>query len=476
MVTNVAASSRVRHRAEIVTAKQRVRGFNAIFATESIDAAKAYYAAFKWNQKDLSEASRLKIGIIYSYGANEEVGDGILDDEGMDTAGLNADSRTFLAGAIADYNKMFGTSYDTGSDQFQNYYKDLSQRLKNRELDMVIVVNMFLTGFDATTLNTLFVDKNLRSHGLIQAYSRTNRILNSVKTYGNIVAFRDLEKATNEALELFGNKDAKGVVLLKPYLEYFNQYAEKAREFTTRFAPGDEPVGEKAEKQFIAAFGQILRLTNILTSFDEFTGNQVINDRQMQDYSGIYGALYDKYRRGKEADKTLVNDDVVFEIELVKQVEVNVDYILMLVEKYREHHGDGDDVEIKAEISRAVSASPTLRDKRDLIESFVESVTVETNVDEAWQAFIAQKRTEELAALVAEENLNPGETVKFMDSAFRNGEVRAIGTAINKVLPPVSRFNKDSHRTERKHRVVAKLEDFFQRFYGLASGADNNAD
>ena len=219
VVTNVNAAARTRRQAEALRERKRVRGFNALFAVASIDAARRYYREFQIQQEQLRPDRRLKIGLIYSYGVNDspDTGDGILDDEAFDTDGLGSDARNFLEAAIGDYNGMFGTSYDTSSDKFQNYYKDLSMRLKNGEIDLVIVVNMFLTGFDATTLNTLFVDKNLRAHGLIQAYSRTNRILNSVKTYGNIVAFRNLEDETNKALELFGNKDAHGVVLLKPF-------------------------------------------------------------------------------------------------------------------------------------------------------------------------------------------------------------------------------------------------------------------
>src|SRR5690606_21339261 len=229
----------------------RVKGFNALFATASIDAAKRYYLEFKRQQADLPPEQRLKIATIFSYAANEETDDDHLDEEGFETSGLDQPSRDFLDAAIRDYNELFGTSYDTSADKFQNYYKDLSLRLKNREVDLAIVVNMFLTGFDATTLNTLFVDKRLVNHGLIQAYSRTNRILNSVKTYGNIVTFRNLEKETNAAIALFGNKDARGIVLLKPYGDYYQEYAEKVTELLERFPLGEPLVGETAQKQFI---------------------------------------------------------------------------------------------------------------------------------------------------------------------------------------------------------------------------------
>ena len=468
-VTNVAEVVSSGRRVEELKAAKRVRGFNAILATASIDAARRYYNAFSRQQEDLSPDRRLKVALIYSYGANDPVDDQ-LDDEGFDTDSLSEDARTFLEDAIQDYNDLFGTSYDTSSDKFENYYKDLSMRLKNRDLDLVIVVNMFLTGFDATTLNTLFVDKNLRAHGLIQAYSRTNRILNSVKTYGNIVTFRDLEQQTNDAIALFGNKDAHGIVLLKPYAEYYGQYATKVEELLARF-PLDVPiVGESLQKEFIALFGTILRLENILTAFDDFTGQALLTDRQSQDYRSVYLNLYADFRKDRDADKEVINDDVVFEIELIKQVEINVDYILMLVEKYRAERGDGEDTEIRAEISRAVDASPTLRNKKDLIEDFVDSISADGDVDAEWQAFVAARREAELNAIITEENLRPDRARAFMASAFRDGGITATGTAITEVLPPASRFAADGSHGEKKQRVLAKLGAFFERFFGLGSG------
>lgn len=449
--------------------ERRVRGFNALFATASIDAAKRYYNQFAIQQQDLPSDRRLKVGVIYSYAANEAVDD-FLDDEGFETAALDAPSREFLDDAIQDYNDLFGTSFDTSSDKFQNYYNDLSLRLKNREIDLVIVVNMFLTGFDATTLNTLFVDKNLRSHGLIQAYSRTNRILNSVKTYGNIVSFRDLEQQTNDAIALFGNKDARGVVLLQPYREYYSEYADKVQELLSQFPLGTPIVGEGAQKDFIALFGAILRLQNILTSFDDFAGDQLLTDRQGQDYRSVYLDLYAEFRLVDDADKEQIIDDVVFEIELIKQVEINVDYILMLVQKYRGERGDGDDdKEIRAEISRAIDASPSLRNKKDLIEAFVDRVSAKGNIDEEWVAFVLARREEELASIIESENLRPDATRAFIESAFRDGQIHTTGTAITKVLPPVSRFSADGGHGEKKQRVLGQLREFFERFLGLSS-------
>ncbi|MGP5597300.1 type I restriction endonuclease subunit R, EcoR124 family, partial [Brachybacterium alimentarium] len=476
VVTNVADSVRGRRQAEALKERKRVRGFNALFATASIDAARRYYNQFQLQMEELPPDKRLKIGLIFSYGANEAEADGILDDEAFDTDALDRDTRSFLEDAIQDYNDMFGTSYDTSADRFQNYYKDLSQRMKNREIDLVIVVNMFLTGFDATTLNTLFVDKNLRAHGLIQAYSRTNRILNSVKTYGNIVAFRDLEEETNAALELFGNKDARGVVLLKPYGDYYGEYVDKVTELLTHFPIGQQIVGEQAQKDFIQLFGAILRLQNILTSFDDFDGNDPLTERQRQDYTSIYLRLRDEFTRDRDGDREVINDDVVFEIELVKQVEINVDYILMLVEKLRAEKGDGDDKEVRAEITRAVDASPTLRSKRDLVEDFVESVSLQGAVDEQWQAYIAAKREAELQELIETHKLKLEQTRSFVDAAFRDGQLRTAGTEITRILPPVSRFNRESNHGDKKKRVIEALSRFFERFRGLATGGGEPGD
>lgn len=381
VVENVGDVVKSRRRVEEIKQAKRVHGFNALFATASIEAAKRYYIQFQHQQSDLLPDRKLKVGLIYSYAPNEQSQEGILDEEDFDPGALHGDDRDFLADVINDYNAMFGTSYDTSADKFQNYYKDLSLRLKNRQIDLVIVVNMFLTGFDATTLNTLFVDKNLRMHGLLQAFSRTNRILNSVKTYGNIVSFRNLDKETNEALQLFGNKDAKGIVLLKPYSDYYQEYTNKVSELLDSYPIGETIDSESRQKAFIALFSTILRLQNILSSFDEFAGHEILSERQSQDYRSMYLDLYAQYRRTGDADKESINDDVVFEIELVKQVEINVDYILMLVDKYRQEHGNGQDKEIRAEISRAVDASPTLRDKKDLIETFVDTVSLTGGID-----------------------------------------------------------------------------------------------
>lgn len=453
--------------------EKRVRGFNSMFATASIPALKAYYLEFEKQQAARKAADPayqpLKVATIFSYNANEEVEDGgILGDEAMDAEGLDGSSRDFLEKAIADYNATFGTSYDTSSAKFENYYKDLARRLKDRDIDLVLVVNMFLTGFDATTLNTLWVDKNLKSHGLIQAFSRTNRILNSVKAYGNIVSFRNLESAVDDALALFGNRDARGVVLLKPYQDYRAAYEKVVGELLESTPPGEEPFGEAVEKRFVVLFGEILKLRNVLTSFDEFEADDALSPRDLQNYTSIYNGLWEKHRKSEKKEKESILDDVVFEIELVKQVEVNIDYILMLVMKWREAKAEGNEnVSQVTDILDAVEASPTLRNKRDLIVAFVDSQSVTDDVGDDWRAFIGERRNAELDDLIAEESLKAEETRTFVAEAFRDGSVPTAGTAITTILPPASRFSKDNNHAAKKQRVLAKLVQFFERYAGL---------
>ncbi|MFY9262280.1 MAG: type I restriction endonuclease subunit R [Actinomycetaceae bacterium] len=449
---------------------RRKRGFNALFATASIDAAKRYYEVFKEKQAGLPEAQRLKVGIIYSFGVNEDSPDGIIEEEIFSPELLGARDRDFLEMAIADYNAMYATNFNTSSGGFQDYYVDMSRKLKERDIDLVIVVNMFLTGFDAPTLNTLFVDKNLRSHGLIQAFSRTNRILNSVKAYGNVVSFRNLDAETTAAISLFGNKDAGGIVVLKPYAEYFDEYAQKVADLRAMYPLGEPIVGEENQKEFIKLYGAILRLRNILTAFDDFGADEMLSPRDQQDYQSRYMDIYDEWKPSAEAEREDIRQDVIFEIELIKQVEINVDYILMLVEKRREERGDGQDKEIRAEISRAIDSSPSLRNKKDLIEQFVDSVSLDASVQDEWQAYVEAKKEEELARIIAEERLKDEQTRRFMQASFRNGEVRETGTAVVEILPAVSMFARGGKRGEQKSRVLEKLKTFFARFSGLGAG------
>ena len=475
-----AASARDQRALEEIKAKIRLSGFNSLFAVSSIDIAKQYYIEFKKQQIDVPEIRRLKVATIFSYGANEADSelDGIEDENSDNTEGLDKTSRDFLEVAIADYNKMFGTNYDTSSDKFQNYYKDVSLRMKNREIDVLIVVNMFLTGFDATTLNTLWVDKKLRMHGLLQAYSRTNRILNSIKTFGTIVTFRNLEKATNEAISLFGDKEASGIVLLKSFDEYYSGYdadgkpvrgyTDMVNALTDRFPAGEPVVGEQAEKDFIKLYSAILKVHNILSTFDEFAGREILSDRDVQDYHSMYIDLYDKLRPVTNGDKEDINDDIVFEMELIKQVEINIDYILDLIRKY--HSSNQEDKELLVDINKAIDSSVELRNKKELIQQFVQSLNPESAVEDDWRTFVDAKKVEELDQIIVEENLDHGATYRFVENAFRDGAVQSSGTAITKIMPPVSRFDPDQSRGKKRETVLDKLATFFNKFFDVSNG------
>ena len=457
--------------------KQRLSGFNSIFAVASVPMAKLYYTEFK-KQMEADPTKKLRIAVIYSYGANEEEADGILDEENPeDTSALDKSARDFLEEAIRDYNEEFHTNYSTDSDKFQNYYKDVSLRMKNKELDLLIVVNMFLTGFDATTLNTLWVDKNLKMHGLIQAFSRTNRILNSIKTFGNIVCFRNLQKRVDNAIALFGDKEAGGIVLLQKFQDYYYGYmtadgqnmpgyVDMVADLQDKF-PLTEPqiIGEQNQKDFISLFGALLRMRNLLVSFDEFAGKEIINDRDLQDYLGRYQDLRDEWNRRRErGESTDVIDDIVFEVELIKQIEINIDYILMLVKKY--HDSNCEDKEVLVTIRKAIDASPELRSKKQLIETFIAGVNDVDDVMTGWSNYVSEQREKELSAIIAEEKLKDAETRKFLENAFREGEIKTTGTDIDKLMPPVSRFGGGG-RTKKKQTIIDKLKAFFEKFFGI---------
>ena len=461
---------------------KRLNGFNSIFAVSSIPAAKKYYLEFK---KQLEKTQKdLTIATIYSFAANEEdTADGILDDEGFETELLDRSSREFLDFAISEYNKKFKTNFSSEGNSFQDYYKDLSDRVKHREVDILIVVNMFLTGFDATTLNTLWVDKNLKQHGLIQAYSRTNRILNSVKSYGNIVCFRDLQKETNDAIALFGDKNASGIVLLKSYEDYYygytdenkkhhKGYEERIAELLQKYPLGLQIIGEQAKKDFIKEMGSILRLRNILFSFDKFKGNEILSQRDFQNYIGMYADLYEEFKKiSKETES--IKDDIVFEMELVKQVEVNIDYILMLVSKY--HKTNCKDKEILGSINTAINSSLALRSKKELIEGFIDKINVNNDIYKDWTAFVKEQKEHDLETLIEEENLNSEETRKFLDNSFRDGEVKTTGTDIEKILPPMRRFGGDN-KTERKQTIIEKISKFFEKYFGIFGSKQSDED
>ena len=492
-----------------------VNGFNSIFAVADIELAKLYYNEFKKQQQNLPPSERLKVVTIFSYAVNEGESDsseysngmGSLGEENSEsTARLDANSQEFLESAINDYNQMFGMHYDTSNSEFQSYYKDVSMRMKNKEIDVLIVVNMFLTGFDATTLNTLWVDKNLRMHGLIQAFSRTNRILNSVKTFGNIVCFRDLSYQVDKAVALFGDKDAQGIVLCPTFEQIFNGYVDAngsercgysdlVNELMEKYPlQGFNIVGEENQKKFISLFGNILRLRNMLKAFDQFEGNEIIKERDMQDYLGHYQDLHEEWKckeqKGEIAD---ITDDVVFEMELVRQVEVNIDYILMLVERYHSKHCK--DKNVLASIKVAIDASPQLRSKKKLIEGFIAQLNekeLEKLVDyggtttvydsngnkvsivDCWSEYVEQKYNHDLAQLVQSEGLNDDLTRKFMEKSFSAGEVSELGTDINDLMPRMSRFGAAAQaRAEKKSRIVESMRKLFNEFVGLVGFSKN---
>ncbi len=505
--------------------------FNSILACSSIEALKKYYMAFKEEKHDL------KIVTIFSYSANEEFD--TLEDENNESAnGLDTSSRDFLEGAIADYNGMFKTSFDTSDQKFQSYYKDLSQKVKDREIDLLMVVNMFLTGFDATRLNTLWVDKNLKHHGLIQAFSRTNRILDSVKTHGNIVCFRDLEQDLNDALMLFGNKDAKSIALLRKYEDYLKGYTDNNKEYEgyeglierlLREFPLKEPIisesqkkdfiklfgkilklenilnsfenfkkddyinprdfqdyqskyldfydeilkepiiSESQKKDFIKLFGKILKLENILNSFENFKKDDYINPRDFQDYQSKYLDFYDEMRPEKGRDKEEINDDLIFEIELIKQVEVNIDYILNLIEEFAKEH-DLEIQGVKTKIEPIINSSIELRNKKDLIMGFIDKYNKEQEIHAYFQDYIHQKREEEFQKLIEENRLNEEKAYLFMQHAFKGGEISFSGTEFPKIIKEKpSRFDKSSRYQEVKEKVAASLSHFFHRFCDLTS-------
>ncbi len=450
----------------------RKYGFNAIFAVSSIDAAKLYYTEIK---KQIAEKNKnLKIATIYSFSANEEDPESGLPDESFDTDSLDKSSRDFLDDAIKDYNQYFKTNYDTSSDKFENYYKDLSKKVKEREIDLMVVVNMFLTGFDATTLNTLWVDKNLRSHGLIQAYSRTNRILNSVKTFGNIVCFRDLGKATDDAIALFGNREAGGIVLMKTYEEYYSvgyefngkhqrPYVELIDDLLKNYPLGEQLVGEQAQSDFVRLYGAILKMQNILTSFDEFEGNEILTPRNQQDYQSRYIDLYQQMRPAHEGEKVVINDDLVFEVELIKQVEVNIDYILIKVAEYQKSHMQ--DKTILSEIEKSIGASLELRSKKDLIYGFIDRVNMNTEVEKDWTTYVDERKEQDLQVIIEEEKLEPSRTRKYMHNALRDHDFRTTGVDFDKLLPPLDIFSP--LRGLVKTRIIEKLSAYFEKFLGL---------
>ncbi|MCF0217616.1 MAG: type I restriction endonuclease subunit R [Malacoplasma sp.] len=480
-LTNISeVASSKKNKVEEIRNKKILNGFNSIFAVASVQMAKLYYQEFK-KQMELNPAKKLRVATIYSYSANESEEDldmtGIFDEENPeDTSKLDQSSREFLEIAINDYNQMFNTSYSTDGDKFQNYYRDVSMRMKNKELDILIVVNMFLTGFDATTLNTLWVDKKLKMHGLIQAFSRTNRILNSIKSFGNIVCFRPLQKNVDIAISLFGDKNAGGIVLMKKFEDYYfgytdlngeyhPGYADLINDLTTQFPINIQIVGETNQKEFIGLFGAILRMRNILFAFDDFDNKQILSERDFQDYLAKYQDLRDEWnQKRKRGESTDIIDDIVFEIELIEQIEIGIDYILILAKKYHDTHCNDKDLYIS--IQKAIDSSPELRSKKALIENFIAGINYVEDVLQYFRDYTFQSREEDLAQIIREENLDELKTRQFIEKALRDGEVKTIGTDIVALMPPMARFG-DNNRQLKKQNIIDKLQEFVNKYYNL---------
>lgn len=488
VITNVEkVASDKKNKTEEIKSKNKLGGFNSIFAVDSIPAAILYYNEFKKQQEEKAPAERLKVATIFTYAPNEEENEmGYIDDEDPgETGELDPTSKDFLDGAIKDYNDMFGTKYDTSGEKFQNYYKDLSLRMKNKEVDILIVVNMFLTGFDAKTLNTLWVDKNLKMHGLLQAYSRTNRILNSIKNCGNVVCFRNLEEATKESFSLFGDKNACGTILMRPFADYYYGFDEENNKHVLGYKEIIEKLLEKyklpmnpanyseeQKKEFVRIFGGVLKLTNLLSAFDEFTAEKrIITEFDTQDYLTWYNDIHEELRPGGKEQKDDIEDDLVFEMELVKQIQINIPYILSLVKEY--HDKNCGDQTIIAKIQKAIGSSPDMRDKKDLIMKFIEKMTPEHSegggdIDKEWSDYIAKEREAELSSIIKDERLKPEETKKFIDQAFEDGYVTSTGLAITNVLPPMPLFGGGkANREKKKETVLTKLTGFFNRFFNV---------
>ena len=474
------------HRNEFYDLKhRRLNGFNAMFAVQSVEAAKLYYEEFQKQQESLPEEKRLKVATIYSFSANEEPSAiGEIEDENFEPSAMDSTAKEFLNKAINDYNKLFKSNFSTEGKEFQNYYSDLSNRVKNKEVDLLIVVGMFLTGFDAPTLNTLFVDKNLRYHGLIQAFSRTNRILNKVKTFGNIVCFRNLERATEDAIKTFGDENSVNVILEKSYDEYihgftdeetgkkFKGYKDICEEIIAKFPDPTEIVLEADKKEFVQLFGELLKAENILRNFDEFESfEKIISDRQMQDMKSVYVDIRESIlneRRSKEAEVAQVDfSDVEFQIDLLKTDEINLDYILALIlEKTREN----DDIEsLKAEVRRVIRSSLGTRAKEDLIMEFISKTRLSElkNTDdiiETFYEFAKKEKVVKINQLIAEENLNE-KANRFIEKSISKGYVEYAGDELDGIIPPLSR--RGGVREKKKEIVLEKIRKVVEVFVGI---------
>ena len=464
---------------------RRLNGFNAMFAVQSVESAKLYYEEFQKQQESLPEEKRLKVATIFSFAANEEPSSlGEIEEEGFETTAMNSTAKEFLKKVIDDYNNVFKTNYTIDGQGFQNYYKDLSQKVKDKDIDLLIVVGMFLTGFDAPTLNTLFVDKNLRYHGLIQAFSRTNRILNKTKAFGNVVCFRNLERATEDAIKTFGDENSVNVILEKSYDEYINGFKDKetgktfkgyieiCEELIAKFPDPTEIVLEADKKEFVQLFGELLKAENILRNFDEFQNfEKIISERQMQDMKSVYVDIRESFlneRRSREAEAQQVDfSDVEFQIDLLKTDEINLDYILNLImQKAKE----SKDIEhLKDEIRRVIKSSLGTRAKEDLVMDFISKKRLselqnDDNIIETFYNFAKREKEEKINQLIAEENLNE-KAYRFIEKSISKGFVEYSGDELDGIIPPLSR--RGGAREKKKEIVLEKLRKIVDVFVGI---------
>ena len=476
------------HRNEYYNIKQkRLNGFNAIFAVQSVEAAKLYYEEFQKQQENLPEEKRLKVATIYSFAANEErnaIGD--IPDENFEPSAMESTAKEFLDKVISDYNDYFKTNFSTNGNEFQNYYKDLSKKVKDKKIDILIVVGMFLTGFDAPTLNTLFVDKNLRYHGLIQAFSRTNRILNKVKTFGNIVCFRDLEKATKNAIKTFGDDNSVNIILEKSYNDYIKGfkdeetgksvkgYIDLCNEIVKKFPKPVEIEKNQDKKEFAELFGELLKTENILKNFDEFENfEKIISDRQMQDMKSVYVDICEEIRNAGKDDQNNSNEqgidfsDIEFQIDLLKTDEINLDYILELIlEKTKEH----DDIEtLKSEIRRIIRTSLGTRAKENLVINFINKTDLKKlknngEILDAFYKYAKEEKKEKIDELVKDENLKE-DSRRFIEKSINKGFVDYAGSELDSILPPTSR--RKGAREVKKQSVLEKIRKMVEIFIGI---------
>ena len=476
------------HRNEYYNIKQkRLNGFNAIFAVQSVEAAKLYYEEFQKQQENLPEEKRLKVATIYSFAANEErnaIGD--IPDENFEPSAMESTAKEFLDKVISDYNDYFKTNFSTNGNEFQNYYKDLSKKVKDKKIDILIVVGMFLTGFDAPTLNTLFVDKNLRYHGLIQAFSRTNRILNKVKTFGNIVCFRDLEKATKNAIKTFGDENSVNIILEKSYNDYIKGFKDEetgksvkgyinlCNEIVKKFPKPVEIEKNQDKKEFAELFGELLKTENILKNFDEFENfEKIISDRQMQDMKSVYVDICEEIRNAGKDDQNNSNEqgidfsDIEFQIDLLKTDEINLDYILELIlEKTKEH----DDIEtLKSEIRRIIRTSLGTRAKENLVINFINKTDLKKlknngEILDAFYKYAKEEKKEKIDELVKDENLKE-DSRRFIEKSINKGFVDYAGSELDSILPPISR--RKGAREAKKQSVLEKIQKMVEIFIGI---------